>query len=1121
MELSIFTPNNLELVNTDLMRENATRLASESIKDIYEDSIFSLYVTETTEFGDGIVDQGHLNRFYAFLKDAPPDALSKADPDYLSTLKSPNVLGMDANPNSTLWLTDYISTDPFADAKALTALINGVFSRIPSLSQILLALPADSEAVGSNTALDDVLMPVGDSISFGSTEWAVYLSVRGPENVPTLGVRHAAEEDFDDLVPIFKEQADVLAERYGEFFLADIIRSTTPGDVAFVAEHRTDAGAEVVGFLSLSKTLDVDLIRVTHDLSTLTEIDKDSTYSVDQFCIVPEHTARSVDFLLGAVDMLPDLKHVVATLPADVAEFPLVQEMARLDRRWAASTCDAVYVYDRNTQADRANVTVTHDTGDAYTVAAGGQVLGSITAVRTDVAKLAQSFIMPPASPGVGAALFEVTRYGLPPVTSALSRTILAAFMRLVNAKGIIASAGPDLGALYELSWPLRPQTLPTSPATHPSAARVQLGLINPASDMEAADGAAVRAAADAADAAYDRTVSDATDQWQRPARILLKRDLMHRKTVVNRPIVIVGTGTTTWALLEHLHAAHPYLILPNITVIGPGGLTPADDGLLHPVFTVDRITRSGIGMLAASVDGYLVGIDRTAKAVLLADTTAVRYDSLIITEGLADQTLTRLGVPPVLTCRTAMTINSSDGVVSDILQDLSGGSSDIAPTTATEQLFAPKNAADVRAAIEAARCLETTDRIVVYGLSCSALAAVSALLDAGIAGHRITLAIPHHPDASQPIAWEPVANRINDRLLTAGVEVIPNVSLAELGLDEDARLANVRLVANTDVPTVTLDDAATRAAHGAPRTIRHEAQAQVALCRLLVTLDVPQVDPLIFAACNSTSMVYDGGLVINGACETSDPAILACSDMAKLSRRCGATVMSPSSASPVDWGRHLASRIVDRAQGVDVDPLRTRPILFTIPDMTAMKVVGATYIHIEEPIAPVPRKPGRTVTHETPDVLLRVEYSDVHGIQVVRALTLLVDTTAVPQPDPERLLPVVTMPDSMLHNMLDRIDADPSFDPYQHLHAAWLSPMMNEDVQMMLTDVGEDLMSSHDVRNIVDRLIEGSLEPGPALEARMDKDSVKLIRTELFKFFNENRARYPTHNFPSVASEL
>lgn len=41
--------------------------------------------------------------------------------------------------------------------------------------------------------------------------------------LPKLSVRGACVEDYDDLMPVFNNQSDVLSATYGDFFLAHII----------------------------------------------------------------------------------------------------------------------------------------------------------------------------------------------------------------------------------------------------------------------------------------------------------------------------------------------------------------------------------------------------------------------------------------------------------------------------------------------------------------------------------------------------------------------------------------------------------------------------------------------------------------------------------------------------------------------------------------------------------------------------------------------------------------------------------------------------------------------------------------------------------------------------------
>ena len=47
--------------------------------------------------------------------------------------------------------------------------------------------------------------------------------------LPQLAVRTARVEDHDDLVPVFNAQSEVLTERYGEFFIAELIASQAGG----------------------------------------------------------------------------------------------------------------------------------------------------------------------------------------------------------------------------------------------------------------------------------------------------------------------------------------------------------------------------------------------------------------------------------------------------------------------------------------------------------------------------------------------------------------------------------------------------------------------------------------------------------------------------------------------------------------------------------------------------------------------------------------------------------------------------------------------------------------------------------------------------------------------------
>lgn len=54
--------------------------------------------------------------------------------------------------------------------------------------------------------------------------------------VPTLSIRIAKVEDHDDLAPVFNQQAAILSQIYGDFFLSELIQSQNEDNIALVAD---------------------------------------------------------------------------------------------------------------------------------------------------------------------------------------------------------------------------------------------------------------------------------------------------------------------------------------------------------------------------------------------------------------------------------------------------------------------------------------------------------------------------------------------------------------------------------------------------------------------------------------------------------------------------------------------------------------------------------------------------------------------------------------------------------------------------------------------------------------------------------------------------------------------
>ncbi|KAK9809259.1 hypothetical protein WJX72_012281 [[Myrmecia] bisecta] len=107
--------------------------------------------------------------------------------------------------------------------------------------------------------------------------------------------------------------------------------------------------------------------------------------------------------------------------------------------------------------------------------------------------------------------------------------------------------------------------------------------------------------------------------------------------------------------------------------------------------------------------------------------------------------------------------------------------------------------------------------------------------------------------------------------------------------------------------------------------------------CELLVLADTPDVHPAVFQCANSTSLVYDGRLVIDGAFRTADPSIFAAGTLTKLSRRYGRNILLEHYNSR-EVGARLADSIASFLAAPEAALSETQPL----PHLTAARTEGA-----------------------------------------------------------------------------------------------------------------------------------------------------------------------------------
>lgn len=152
-----------------------------------------------------------------------------------------------------------LSLNSNADAASVTrALLQGVFDLTADLDHLLLVLPETSSTVDNLLSRYFVPAPI---IAPGNG--AVFLCSR-QNFVPTLYVRSARVEDQDDLAAVFESQSEVVAERFGTFFLSERIESQSPKHRVLVGEG---SDGRAVGLLSASTDVPIELLHQCFETS--------------------------------------------------------------------------------------------------------------------------------------------------------------------------------------------------------------------------------------------------------------------------------------------------------------------------------------------------------------------------------------------------------------------------------------------------------------------------------------------------------------------------------------------------------------------------------------------------------------------------------------------------------------------------------------------------------------------------------------------------------------------------------------------------------------------------------------------------------------------------------------
>ncbi|KAH0793708.1 cilia- and flagella-associated protein [Histomonas meleagridis] len=163
------------------------------------------------------------------------------------------------------------------------------------------------------TLLESALIPF-------FTEDKEYFICSREKVVPSLVIRSARVEDFDDLMPLFESEAPDLIQQYGKFFVVNLIKSI---DVKCLVAEGKDGLA--VGFVALEPNFDASDHRSTYDLSPFQELftEPGIAFRIRIFFIADEYQIHARDFMRPIFSLMRESDYCLVFIPTNSPPFAL------------------------------------------------------------------------------------------------------------------------------------------------------------------------------------------------------------------------------------------------------------------------------------------------------------------------------------------------------------------------------------------------------------------------------------------------------------------------------------------------------------------------------------------------------------------------------------------------------------------------------------------------------------------------------------------------------------------------------------------------------------------------------------------------------------------------------
>mmetsp|Transcript_30453 Transcript_30453/g.49252 ORF Transcript_30453/g.49252 Transcript_30453/m.49252 type:complete len:1212 (+) Transcript_30453:94-3729(+) len=1006
---------------------------------------------------------------------------------------------------NTIWLGFFAAESAF-EKEASNLVIRTVFTSLSYIEACLIVTHYKQAIFPPFNVFGASEVALRANLNETDIAYTIY-SIATTHFVPHLTVRAARVEDHDDLVPIFNEQSELLTERYGEFFLAQLIENQDANNRALVAE----VNGRAVGLLALSTEVDIQMLQKNFELEAfgslvipserksqlestrdddddlgkssvvarrlslmgtstrghVPALDVDSperplsalyerrgtprpadvtdpassrttavplpesfivqgqsnAFCVTLFCLDERYECRSGDFLKAAFQLFREREYCVISIPHTVPEFQFLASFTRVHPRVTNTFTQVLYVYHRSalggvdevrkasltdrpaleslltgmTDSHRAAMITSFESAVvkqaasaaskfrqlskyAYVALSAGFVIGAATLEdaadeqglrdRYDLDQFLD-FSSSADSSALGPALI-VLHFVINPIFATSSRVFLKEILRRQSRARI-----------YYQEWPhsVVPSILP------------HLVPVPPRRQVQ--------------------TPGQAEPDLSFALHLMARRLVTETKTVVNARVVVVGASDAGISFIEKLIMT-PYLDFKSITLVSPGGVpSGAAQGETSFVASSYCYTRTEYMQLAVSskirvVDAKMINIDRKRKTILLPAGFVIPYDILVLSTGLQDQSLSKLGPE----------IAAIDGVFS------------LSNETSVARL--QKHIA--------AKFLDGWGMAVVYGSTLNAYCAVQGLMASGVAPSRITMV--HPPPSTKPGGVDADITSFNNPRIDAQMEV--TLERAGVHVHHNSVLASVESTEDEgsgtgDLSAIVLQDMAASGEAGGTQWVA---------CRLLVCCDEANVDPDCFMAINDNSIVYDARIITDHRFATNDPSIYATGTLVRYARR-----YRPSSlvqyANSREVGAHLAAVLLPildpaheggrppasasaasqqppsaTAAGVNSNDFLLLPH-FTLPKARGGILPGKLYyVHAESPGKPQRLESAMASPNYGRDLVTVVEETDYFRVHVDQYDTVESITYLGRQPvQVNNLLSILGLPVSYLNHMVERYD--------------------------------------------------------------------------------------------------